>query len=120
MKTMNDYQVLQRVQRISVRRELTNALEKLEGIYKLAQYNGTPAKTVNEFVASVGASMAVSLVATLVNVRWHDGRISPRVREWARQQESAWDYESAIHMGIYSDNIHAAHLNQIAQAMMKV
>lgn len=120
MKTMNDYQMLQREQCISVRRGLANALEKLEGTYKLTHCDGTPAETVNEFVASVGTPMAVALVATLVNVRQRDGRISPRVREWARQQESAWDYESAIHMGIYSDNIHAAHLNQIAQAMMEV
>ena len=102
------------------RRTLSENLATLESIYR-ASLDGrdTPARTVAEFIKTVGKESAVEIIASLVNRSAWDGRIYPDVKAWAQGFENAWDEESSIRLGLYSNAIHMAHLNQIAGAMMR-
>lgn len=107
------------------RRTLKANLSTLEAIYDAQYdvesplYNSTPAQTVAAFVETVGYEAAVEIVASLVNRSAWDGRISARCAEWANTQENSWDEEACSRLSIYTNRIHTAHLNQIADAMMK-
>ena len=107
------------------RRTLKANLSTLEAIYDAQHdvesplYNSTPAQTVAAFVETVGYEAAVEIVASLVNRSAWDGRISTRCVEWANTQENSWDEEACSRLSIYTNRIHTAHLNQIADAMMK-
>lgn len=123
--TIHEQATTNREQWFKYRRTLTANLSTLEDIYS-AQYDeesplyrSTPAQTVAAFVESVGYEAAVEIVASLVNRSAWDGRISRRCVEWANAQENSWDEEACIRLQIYSDRIHKAHLDQIADAMMK-
>ena len=80
--------------------------------------NETPAHTVKCFVAEVGEPLARFVIASLVNRSAWDGRIYPNVKEWAKNEESSLD-ESACRDARINSNMHMAHLNQVAQAMIQ-
>lgn len=112
---------------LQFKRRLQSNLNLLERLYKKSQYdtesplyNCTPAQTVAAFVEAVGYESSVEIVASLVNYSAWDGRIFPSVKEWANTQENSWDEEASGRLGLYSERIHIAHLNQIAEAMMKM
>ena len=128
MKTVNtihEQVTANREQWFQYRRTLQNNLSALESIYAAQYdeesplYNSTPEQTVAAFVGSVGYEAAVEIVASLVNLSAWDGRISSRCAEWASAQENSWDEEACIRIQLYTDRIHKAHLDQIAEAMMK-
>lgn len=106
-------------------RALKSNLATLENLYaaqydeKSPLYHSTPAQTVAAFVESAGYESAVEIIASLVNRSTWDGRISHSVAEWANTQENSWDEEAAGRLSIYSNRIHMAHLNQLAEAMME-
>lgn len=79
----------------------------------------TPYNTVDSLVREIGYAAAVEVVASMVNRLVWDGRISNYAKAWASAQANAWDEEASNRIGIYSDLIHPAHLNQIAEAMLK-
>ena len=97
-------------------RRIRWAIANIEQIY-LDTRTGTPADTVAEIVAEIGSEYAVEIIASMVNrISW-DGRISRTVKAWASDHPDAWDAEAADKIGIYSDRIHPAHLNQIAEEL---
>lgn len=77
----------------------------------------TPAQTVAAFVERIGYGEAAAIVATLVNGCAWDGRISRKNAVWAASIENALNSEAADFLRVYSDRIHRAHLDQIADAM---
>ena len=88
------------------------------------RFNGSnkPENTIREFIKYNGEPSAVVLIATFVNMRAWDGRISRDNAEWARQQECAFDEEAALRLGMatYVDKIHTAHLDQLADALRSI
>lgn len=95
---------------------LRDNVEKLESAYA-AHITGTPAETIAEFCANVGKERAVEIIATLINRHSWDGRISRANKEWA--ENFGYDCAAAEKMGIYTNAIHMAHLDQLASAMRK-
>ena len=80
--------------------------------------NETPVHTVKCFVAEVGEEIARFVIASLVNRSAWDGRIYPSVSKWAEGVEGSLSEEAAIDAMI-STRMHMAHLNQVAESMMK-
>lgn len=125
VNTIHEQVTANREQWFQYRRTLQSNLSTLESIYAAQYdaesplYHSTPEQTVTAFVDSVGYEAAVEIVASLVNLSAWDGRISHRCAEWANAQENSWDEDSCIRLQIYTDRIHKAHLDQIAEAMMK-
>lgn len=78
-----------------------------------------PAATVSALVARLGYETAAATVAHLVNtIGTHDGRIDDRRRAWAA--ENGANRDELRERGIFTPGeIHPAHLDQIAAAMMK-
>ncbi len=73
-------------------------------------------ETVGHLVQELGRVDAFAVVAALVTRYANDGRIYPESVAWARRVP----YESELTFGgceIYSNKIHKAHLQQVAQAM---
>ena len=104
----------------ALRDDLRLALEALENQYSEDLRAGnTPSNTIHAYLMMVGADMARSVIATLVNQSAWDGRISDRNAAWAAGIENAWDADSANRMSIYTNRIHMAHLDQMADAMRK-
>ena len=56
-----------------------------------------------------------TVIATLVNISAHDGRISNRNKEWAAKM--GYSDADARRMGLIGDEIHRAHLEQLASAV---
>ena len=101
----------------SARKAIVANVKAFERIYA-ATREETPCNTVDSLVNEIGYAAAVEVVASMVNRLAWDGRISNHAKAWASAQENAWDAEASNRIGIYSDRIHPAHLNQIAEAMM--
>ena len=80
----------------------------------------TPDDTITALVERIGYDAAIETVAELVNCvgEW-DGRISRKVREWANSIETAANSEELEMCHVYSNEIHSAHVDQIACSMMK-
>lgn len=115
--TSADLDELDRATRIAARENLTSAVDELEHVYRITR-DATPAETVDAFVAAVGYDDAVAAVATLVNRYSDDARLSHRVVMWAHGIPSAWNTDAALRLGVFTDRIHRAHLDQLAAAMM--
>ena len=88
-----------------------------------ATRDGKTADTVTRLVESLGREGAAVAVATVVNaVSPHDGRISDRVREWARYLDGDVPSNSELRaVGIYGVDswIHSAHVDNLGTAMMR-
>lgn len=82
----------------------------------------TPKDTVDRFVESVGYYEAVETIATMINSipnHW-DGRISDANYEWAIKNTAICAMGDPIRASFHkTDDIHSAHLDQIATAMRK-
>lgn len=117
IETLNTMIKADRLGSIAARKAIRANVETVENIYA-ESISGTPAETVKKIVSAIGYESAVEIIASMVNrISAWDGRISRTAKEWASTQGNAWDEEAADRIGIYSDRIHAAHLNQIAEAM---
>ena len=104
----------------AIRDTLQNAVAALEEQYSEDRAeNRTPPHTVKSYIEKYGRETAETVIATLVNRSAWDGRISERNAKWAAACETAWDSDSAYRMSIYTNKIHMAHLDQLADAMRK-
>ena len=123
MLTIEDYKRMFAENRDAMReskKQALNLVHKLEDIHEHALCTHcNPQKTIDEFVDAVGYEEARYAVATLVNVKAWDGRISPRNAEWARNVADAWDEESGFQIGLYTNRIHTAHVDQLADYMRR-
>ena len=120
MKTYSEYLSMDPETRFPLRDEIRADVKTLETIYGESVSAGQPPReTVRAFIEKTGFSRAVAAVGTLVNRSAWDGRISRKNKEWAAGLVNAWDEETASHMHVYTNNIHMAHLDQIADAMRK-
>lgn len=83
------------------------------------QASTTPAETVDTLVAQIGQESAAYIIAAMVNAKgdW-DGRISSTVRAWAAADEIPTRQQLDDACVWYCDEIHPAHMDQIARAMM--
>lgn len=83
------------------------------------QASTTPAETVAALVAQIGQESAAYIIAAMVNAKgeW-DGRISSTVRAWAAADEIPTQQQLDNADIWYCDEIHPAHMDQIARAMM--
>lgn len=97
-------------------RALRDALADFERVYRLT-IEETPRLCAEALIDIAGEIPARAIVATLVNRSAWDGRISKAAAEWARGVDEALDEAASIDMWIYSNDIHMAHLDQIARAM---
>ena len=120
MKTYSEYLALDRETRFPLRDEIRADVKTLETIYGESVSAGQPPReTVRILIEKIGFSRASAAVGTLVNHYAWDGRIGRKNAAWAAGLENAWDEETASHMGVYTNRIHMAHLDQIADAMRK-
>ncbi len=80
------------------------------------QNNAGPANTVNALIASIGYNAAAEIIAVMVNAKgiW-DQRISQKARAWAAEIAADALGSDFIY---YCDEIHPAHMDQIAREMM--
>ena len=93
----------------SERERLKNALEELTTAYKASS---SPAETLD----NLGDIETVAIViATMVNCSSRDGRISNTNKKWATT--FGYNDADAVRMGITGDEIHRAHLDQLASAI---
>ena len=114
---MLNISTLERSERIAIHNAIGVGVTTLTAIYR---EETSPAPTVTRFVEAVGIEAAQVTIASLVNQRGtFDGRISRQTREWAASIDGALDEQTAQEWGIYTDAIHPAHLEQIAQAMIR-
>ena len=123
MKTMNEIRTMLDADRagyFKMKDDLLFDLSRLESIYMHDRMvDHSPAVTVHTLIADIGEEKAEALIATLINHAAWDGRISKAAAAWAQTVESSWDEEAAMKLGLYTDKIHKAHLNQLAEEMMK-
>lgn len=122
MFTINDYTQMFTEDRTAARETVEgwrDAVRFLDNQCNVDVIDGeTPAHTVKCFVSCVGENTARFIIASLINQCAWDGRISRSVKEWAENVGGALDEETANRARIYS-NMHRAHLDQIAEAMMQ-
>lgn len=125
VNTIHEQVTANREQWFQYRRTMEANLVTLETLYaaqwdaESPLYHSTPEQTVAAYVEAVGYEAAVEIIASLVNRNAWDGRISRRSAEWANAQENSWDEEACSSLSLYTNRIHMAHLDQIANAMMK-
>ena len=94
--------------------------EMVAEIYKSRADRETPAQTIARAVERMGLAPVVVTVAEMVNsIGYWDERIYPGVREWAQEVPGAMGHEECRERHIYTD-IHSCHVNQLAQACMKL
>ena len=82
------------------------------------QNSNSPAETVDALISSIGYDAAAEIIAAMVNAKgeW-DGRITRANRAWAAEQ-NAPARETLDDMCVwYCDEIHPAHMDEIATAM---
>lgn len=101
-----------------IRADIRNRHELITGIVIDTMIGGTPAQAIEMLVDKIGYTSAVDTIAELVNAisDW-DGRISSASRKWADSIEGAADQKILNKCGVYSGNIHSAHVEQLARAM---
>lgn len=90
-------------------------------LIKIYHDSPSPKDTVDSAIESLGKDVAIVTVANLVNgIGDWDGRLSTKSRMWARSVEGSYSRETLIQNHIYNaQDIHPAHLNQIAEEIIK-
>lgn len=123
MLTKEDYRKMLNDDREAVferRRELLHEVHMLEDLYlKDLGNTNSPKDTIDKFVDAVGMDEAVIVMASMINVKAWDGRIMPSNAEWAKRVEAAWDKDMGYEIGMYSNHIHTAHLDQLCDYMRR-
>lgn len=105
--------------RFDIKKTMQDDVKTLETIYgnNVGMYSARPDETIREYVQAVGYGRACSAVASLVNRSAWDGRIDKRNAAWAASVAGSLDEECCQHFSIYTNRIHMAHLNQLADAL---
>ena len=93
----------------AARDRLKKALMELVKAYKASS---SPAETLDQLS---DINDAGTVIATLVNLSAHDGRISNENKKWA--SKVSYNDADALRMGLIGDEIHRAHLDQLASAI---
>lgn len=77
-----------------------------------------PADTIATVAAEIGIDRARAIIATLTvyRVAMHDRRIGDDTAAWAQTIADALDADAAERVGLITDAIHPAHLDQLARA----
>ena len=77
-----------------------------------------PADTIAAVVAEIGIDRVRAIIATLTvyRVAMHDRRIGDDTAAWAQTIADALDADAAERVGLITDAIHPAHLDQLARA----
>lgn len=98
----------------ATRKQYKNSLEAL-----ITAHNdsNSPKATVEATIATIGYEMTEAIIATITNAKAWDGRISDANKEWAAKVDECLTKQTADKFCLYSDDIHPAHLDQIADAM---
>lgn len=96
--------------------EFHASIKRLEDIYA---NSNTPEDTIERFGAVEGEHGARQVIATLVNTKPFDGRISTVNRDWARNVVYSYSAAAAAMMGFYSDAIHPANLDMLASYLRR-
>ena len=101
--------------------ELKNNRQSVITAYQVTK-ELTPQDTINALIEQLGHEKALIAVAECVNATPYDGRIYRETREWAKTVKGAATTEELESYGFYDLTtwIHTSHLNQIAEAMMKL
>lgn len=108
---------LDRTAFLAFRRQSLRNLDILHHVYASTQTKG-PRATVTTLLTEMGRAEASALIASLVNVNKHDGRLSESVKAWAALVEDSNDEEAARKLGLLTP-LHPAQLNQIAIELIK-
>lgn len=83
-------------------------------------YDELPTESAAKLIDRLGVDSAVRVVASAVNrVGDWDARIFPSVREWAESRPEALNREAGDDRCI-SLEMHPVHLNQLAEALIKL
>lgn len=81
---------------------------------------GRPGEAVAATIEAIGYAATVQIIATMVNDKAWDGRISDKAKAWAAEHTAQIEDETAPMSDWWAgDAIHMAHLDQIASAMMR-
>lgn len=79
----------------------------------------TPRETVDLLTDRIGYTAAADIVAVMVIAKLPDGRISPNTRKWATDRMEGLTNDDLDEAYIfYCDDIHPAHMEQIAREIM--
>lgn len=104
----------------AVRDKYRAALTELMRVYHLTrEYGYTPADCARRLFAEYDRT-AVDVLSTLVNSAAWDGRISPANAAWAASRPGTLDEKTALLLSIFNDELHRAHLDQIATECRKL
>lgn len=100
---------------IAWRQQLSADLDAIVTAYGAAD---KPADTIATAAAEIGIDRVRAIVATLAayRVAMHDRRIGDDTAAWAQTIAGALDADAAERVGLITDAIHPAHLDQLARA----
>lgn len=104
-----------------LRRELKHYADQLDYCvnHEIINGDGNPNNSAKALVDEIGKLNAEVIIATLVNTKAWDGRISPENAAWAARCEEAFDESAADKLGLHTA-IHPAHLNAVARAIQNL
>ena len=100
---------------IAWKQQLSADLDAIVAAYGAAD---KPADTIAAAAAEIGIDRVRAIVATLAayRVAMHDRRIGDDTAAWAQTIADALDADAAERVGLITDAIHPAHLDQLARA----
>lgn len=100
---------------IAWKQQLSADLDAIVAAYGAAD---KPADTIATAAAEIGIDRVRAIVATLAayRVAMHDRRIGDDTAAWAQTIADALDADAAERVGLITDAIHPAHLDQLARA----
>lgn len=100
---------------IAWRRQLSADLDAIVTAYGASD---KPADTIATAAAEIGIDRVRAIIATLTvyRVAMHDRRIGDDTAAWAQTIADALDADAAERVGLITDAIHPAHLDQLARA----
>lgn len=100
---------------IAWKKQLSADLDTIVTAYGAAD---KPADTIATAAAKIGIDRARAIIATLTvyRVAMHDRRIGDDTAAWAQTIADALDADAAERVGLITDAIHPAHLDQLARA----
>lgn len=100
---------------IAWKQQLSADLDAIVTAYGAAD---KPADTIATAAAEIGIDRVRTIVATLAvyRVAMHDRRIGDDTAAWAQTIADALDADAAERVGLITDAIHPAHLDQLARA----
>lgn len=100
---------------IAWKQQLSADLDAIVTAYGAAD---KPADTIATAAAEIGIDRVRAIVATLAvyRVAMHDRRIGDDTAAWAQTIADALDADAAERVGLITDAIHPAHLDQLARA----